>query len=139
VLLNAQQRNATKRTKENIEKHWTRIVNSYAHNLDTENDGIIESSLVCVLQLKVNFPYKNMAQLQDKVDELVLGGQTENVRYKAFLVATFLKKAEWLQDFEYLHNIRENVYEQNVPVFDDLTKVMLAKVIRKGKTSVAAQ
>ncbi|MCA9731276.1 MAG: hypothetical protein H6696_01000 [Deferribacteres bacterium] len=139
VLLNAQPSVSDQQVKNNVEKKWSRIVKAYADCLEKQNEGILETSFVWILQLKVNFPEKDLSLLENKIDMLVLSGKSENIRYKAFLVSTFMKKADWLQDFDYLKNMRESVYEKNTPVFEDLTKVMLAKVIKNGERSVAVQ
>ncbi len=62
-------------------------VKHYAHSLESENEGIVTSALAQIGRMKLYFPDRHFAELEKKIAELSIDGQTSNIRYRAFLVS----------------------------------------------------
>ena len=66
----------------------TRALRNYAHGLQSENDGVVESSLYFAVQLRLAFPASDMEDLSKAIDALVAHGRTHSIRHKAFMAST---------------------------------------------------
>lgn len=61
---------------------------NYARGLESDNDGLVESSLYYALQLRLAFPDLSFPTLNAAVDNIVKTGRTHSIRYKASLAST---------------------------------------------------
>ncbi len=63
-----------------------RAAKVYAISLDSPTEGIVLSTLAHIGRIKLYFPDLRFPELEKKVTELSINGQTAGIRYRAFLV-----------------------------------------------------
>lgn len=56
----------------------------------TENAPIVESAIFHVVKLKQQFPTENFDVINDKLKALSLEGETETIRFKAYVAQVFM-------------------------------------------------
>jgi hypothetical protein len=61
------------------------------YGLNSDNLGVIESSLFITLELKDRYPGEDYSKLVDKLDELAKEGSTLSIKYKAQLADIYFK------------------------------------------------
>jgi hypothetical protein len=66
------------------------IVCNFESGLRSSNDGVLESTLSHVIWLRLVRPDVNLEPLQDEIADLVTGGRTASIRYRASLAAMVL-------------------------------------------------
>ncbi|KAA3618583.1 MAG: hypothetical protein DWQ05_06390 [Calditrichaeota bacterium] len=135
----AQESNCTENLKKSIEKQLPRVIFSYGQNLSSPNEGVVESSLLFILQLTAAFPEKNYAVLEEKIDSLAAQAQSENVRYKAFIVSIFVKNPAWLAEVKIIKVLDKNIFDQENLVYSELVNTMHNKIMKMESSTVAAQ
>ena len=59
---------------------------NYLLALESTNEGIVTSALAHIGRMKLYFPDRQFPELEKKIGELSMNGQTANIRYRAFLV-----------------------------------------------------
>ncbi len=60
---------------------------NYLHSLESTNEGVVTSALAQIGRMKLYFPARSFTDLEKKIAELSLNGETSNIRYRAFLVS----------------------------------------------------
>ncbi len=63
-----------------------RGVKNLEANLQSSNEGVLESSLALVARIKLIYPERSMASIEKEVSELSVSGPNDRIRYKAYLV-----------------------------------------------------
>src|SRR6185369_532484 len=63
---------------------------NFAAALQSENDGAVESALALVARLKLSLPERRFVMIESECVRLITNGQTESIRYKAYLVLNLL-------------------------------------------------
>jgi len=63
----------------------------YAECLKSENDGVVESALAHVAMFKLMYPVKELAQLKREVDRVATRHSSNEIRYKAYVVASLFE------------------------------------------------
>ena len=63
----------------------------YAECLKSENDGVVESALAHVAMFKLMYPVKELAQLKREVDRIATRHSSNEIRYKAYVVASLFE------------------------------------------------
>ena len=58
---------------------------NYLWTLQSDNDGVVESALAYVVQLRIILPREDMKAIESVVGDLALNGPTPVIRYKAYL------------------------------------------------------
>lgn len=86
--VSGQYRPLTEKTLEQVKKN-------FSMGLRSGNDGVIESTLMLVGQMKMRYPDCDMAELQRLVEQLAADCPSERIRYKAYLTAALCGDAEW--------------------------------------------
>jgi hypothetical protein len=61
------------------------------YGLNSDNLGVIESSLFITLEIKDRYPGEDYSKLIDKLDELAKEGSTLSIKYKAQLADIYFK------------------------------------------------
>lgn len=61
---------------------------NYRMGLESENEGLVESSLYYAVCLRLKFPEMDLHELERSIDHLVSRGTTQAIRYKAYLAST---------------------------------------------------
>ncbi|MBN2426487.1 MAG: hypothetical protein JXR46_09560 [Calditrichaceae bacterium] len=99
----------------------------YLANLSHENPGIVESTIINVMILKLYQPEKDFEKISKKLDELTLESADESTRFKAFVAASYIKYGQdfnWIKKdlFERGEDLHENFYARMQEMYDDLKK-----------------
>ena len=67
--------------------NMTQVKKNFLWSLDSENDGVVESSLAHVAQMRILLPREDLRSIEDAVNRLTTNGRTPVVRYKAYLAS----------------------------------------------------
>jgi hypothetical protein len=94
-MLEAQQSNQ----KYNSRTDWGR--KNFLNNLRSDNDGVIESTLMFVMQLRMKQPMIQLGDISTVIDSLTTQGSSSSIRYKAQLAAQVCSEPKLFAD---LHN-----------------------------------
>jgi len=65
-----------------------RFTKVYLLSLESENEGVVTSTLAHIGRIKLYFPEQEFPELEKKICELSSGSQSPNVRYRAFLICS---------------------------------------------------
>ncbi len=63
---------------------------AYTHNLDCKTTGVIESSLVFITKLRLNYPAANFDKSLEKIEKLLGEDHPPALNYKLFLTKLIL-------------------------------------------------
>jgi hypothetical protein len=63
--------------------------------LRSDNEGLIESSLILIARIKLDFPETNIAEVQTVIDSIAFAGSSNTLRYKAYLTSTICTNPLW--------------------------------------------
>lgn len=66
---------------------------NYLHALQSENTGVVESAVFNIVRLKLHFPEQNTDQLLKALHELSQNADSESLRYRAYLAASYLEQS----------------------------------------------
>lgn len=72
----------------------------YLKALNSSNNGLIESALFECIKLQVYAPGYNCDKLAKAVETVMEKNKSPELRYKAYIVAQFLRHPGWLQNME---------------------------------------
>jgi hypothetical protein len=64
---------------------------NYIKALKSDNDGMVESALFHAMKYKLYYPDQNTSDLERQIERLVDNGDSETIRYKAFLANEFIQ------------------------------------------------
>ncbi|MEO8168435.1 MAG: hypothetical protein ABI623_09315 [bacterium] len=67
------------------------VEKGYMYSLRSENEGVVESALAHIASLKLAYPVKEFGKLRSEIQKIARTHASQEVRYKAFLVASLLK------------------------------------------------
>lgn len=70
----------------------------YHESLSHENDGVVESTMMCVGKLKMRHQSHDCSQVRNRLNELTSNGKTERIRYKALLTTMILDNPSYFCD-----------------------------------------
>ncbi|MEL6821726.1 MAG: hypothetical protein AAFP70_08200 [Calditrichota bacterium] len=65
---------------------------NYFHALKSDNIGVVESAVFNIVQLKLHYPKQNTDQLLKALNELSQDADSESLRYRAYLAASYLEQ-----------------------------------------------
>lgn len=68
--------------------------------LNSDNHGVVESAIFMSAKLKLFYPQQNTESLEKLLDNLTDTGETETIRYKAYLAFQFMTNATSLANIE---------------------------------------
>lgn len=93
---------------------------NYLHALTSDNAGVVESAVFNIVQLKLHFPKQNTDQLLKALHELSQNAESESLRYRAYLAASYLEQ----------HSLRAKIKIQK---YEDIESffVMLADTMQE--------
>ena len=77
---------------------------AYGECLNTNVNGVIESTIINVMKMKAVYPDYNYSSLAKKLEKLSFDGPTQIIRYKAYIAANYLKHPErfsWIKADSY--------------------------------------
>lgn len=72
-----------------------RVKKNFAMGLQSGNDGVIESTLMLVGQMRMRYPESIMEEQQRLVEQLAVSHPSERIRYKAYLITALCSDVEW--------------------------------------------
>jgi hypothetical protein len=61
---------------------------NYRADLESRNEGIVESSLAIVTMIKLDLPAEKLPLIKEQIEILKTSGTTPVIRYKAYLAGT---------------------------------------------------
>jgi hypothetical protein len=61
---------------------------NYTVDLESQNEGIVESALAIVTMIKLDLPSEKFPMIREQIESLVSSGATPVIRYKAYLAGT---------------------------------------------------
>lgn len=64
---------------------------NYIKALKSDNDGMVESALFHAMKYKLYYPEQNTSDLEKQIERLAENGESEAIRYKAFLASKFMQ------------------------------------------------
>jgi len=67
-----------------------KAIKAYNHNLDSNINGVIESSLVFITKLRFSYPEANFKESLEKIDTLLEDENNPTLHYKLFLTKIIL-------------------------------------------------
>jgi hypothetical protein len=67
---------------------------NYLMALKQDNEGVVESAIIKVMKLKYYYPEKDYSEIKTQLEKLELDGQTESIRFMAYIVSNYLKHPE---------------------------------------------
>ena len=82
--------------KAQAENDLQTAVESYEYCLQHDNAGVVESTLANVVRFKLVNPEYDTEALSDDLVSLAQNGETESLRFKAFLANQFLNSGQLL-------------------------------------------
>ena len=57
--------------------------------MSCENTGVVESSIIICVELKALYPQYDLKKVEDKLNSLVVDGETPVIRYRALLASLY--------------------------------------------------
>lgn len=79
----------------------TQVKKNFLWTLQSDNDGVMESCLAHIAQMRIMLPNEDMKEFDAMLNQLAINGRTQAIRYKAYLTtqvfaspATFRHVAE---------------------------------------------
>jgi hypothetical protein len=98
---------------------------AYLHNLNLECAGIVESTVVNVIILKLYYPEKDFEDICERLEELAVSHSRESIRFKAFIALNYIKYGE---NFDWIgigiYEQGENLYENFFNRLDEMQYAM---------------
>lgn len=64
---------------------------NYLRSLKSDVNGVVESTIFILIEMKERYPELNYNNVVEKLDELVSEGNTPTIRYKAQLASLYIK------------------------------------------------
>lgn len=98
-------------------------IGNYLMGLRSNNGGIVESSIMGIVKLKILYPHIAFREIEGVLDSLVTNGKTPAVRYKAYLASNVCENPLWFADQRELQHLRTD--EFFVPIAKKLQERML--------------
>lgn len=98
-------------------------IGNYLMGLRSDNGGIVESSIMGIVKLKVLYPYIAFREIESVLDSLSKDGKTPTIRYKAYLASSVCENPLWFADQKELQHLHTD--EFFVPIAKKLQERML--------------
>lgn len=89
------------------DKEMATIRANYLNGLQHPNLGVVESSMMNVVKMKLVYPQEKCDKIQQKLSQIAMQGQNERLRYKAFLSGMCLQNPDCISkeiDFYSIHD-----------------------------------
>lgn len=83
------------------EKKMESAKRNILHNLDSNINGIVESTLFGIMLMKKNYPDQDYTKLSEAVQSLSANGHTAEIRVKAQLCSLYLDFTGWFSDIDF--------------------------------------
>ena len=87
--------------------------------LRSENQGLTESAIMMVAEIKMLYPGNNIAETKDVIDSLSVHANVPSVRYKAYLASNVCDNPEWFakkgnikSDGEFFDSVEAQLHER---------------------------
>ena len=101
------------------------INKNFLIGLTHENQGVVESTIKVVVQIKIKYPNADYSDVIDELNDLIMEGSNKNIRLKA-LIAT-----DYLTNFEQYSWLKNGDYSEGDKLFDAyLTNLGLTKTTK---------
>ena len=71
-----------------------RAHDNYLMALKQDNEGLVGSAIVKVMKLKYYYPEKDYSEIKTQLEKLESTGQTESIRFMAYIVGNYIKHPE---------------------------------------------
>lgn len=78
--------------------------------LRSGNNGVMESSLILISKIKINFCETNVAEIRNVIDSLALASPSGAFRYKAYLVSNICAYPEWFAIDNALNTLERDLF-----------------------------
>jgi hypothetical protein len=75
-------------------------IDNYLSALNSKNDGLVESAIVNIIKLKMNYPERDYTTVTNQLDRLTHLHANKIIRIEAYVVLTYMQYPErfdWLQ------------------------------------------
>ena len=104
----------------------TRAHCSYVRALFHDNPGVVESAMMCLVKLKMQYPEVCCKQELAQIDYLTTNGLTPSVRYRAFVSGLYLRYPELVKVNDF-YLLSKNDSEFYAALTGELNGQILAK------------
>ena len=78
---------------------------NYTLGLQSDNAGVVESSIQMIARMKLRVPDANIAQLRERLNRISLNHPSAAMRYKAYLASCICADPEWFIQEKNLDNV----------------------------------
>ena len=68
---------------------------NYAVGLQSDNTGLVESTIKMIAKMKLQAPSADVTQLQKRLNEISVNHPSATVRYKAYISSSICADPEW--------------------------------------------
>jgi hypothetical protein len=84
---------------------------NYAADLASQNKGLVESALAIVSMVKLDLPLEKLPMVKEKIEDLIVSGETPVIRYKAYLAgAVFADPAMFRQESSHTYENTDDFF-----------------------------
>jgi len=96
-------------------------IDNYLLALNSKNDGLVESAIMNIIKLKMNYPERDYTTVINQLDRLTQLHANKIIRIEAYVVLTYLQYPErfdWLQKLnesqrdDLLLNLVDKIHQQ---------------------------
>ncbi|MFA3783286.1 hypothetical protein ABRY23_09515 [Melioribacteraceae bacterium 4301-Me] len=109
--------------KSTTESFINKAISNFVIAMESNNPGVVESSIFISMNMKYQYPYMNYTKLVNKLNELAANGKTPVIRYKAQLASLYFNYFNIFEDIKftdkenpdyYFRQISEKLEQQSV-------------------------
>ena len=97
------------RTEESLKK----ALKHYEENLIHDNEGVVKSSILNIMRMKVTYPQINYSNVCSKLENISFESESKLVRYMAYVAVDIIKYPE-----QFLWDLPDN-YEESDEFFQN--------------------
>lgn len=88
----------TVQAQEMPKKSFERAEKGYLCALSSDNTGLAEDAVFCVLIFYARYPDNNFSKMEEQLRKLAFNGSTSMIRIKAYMAFQSLKSRTWFDD-----------------------------------------
>lgn len=96
------------------DKEMANIRANYLTGLQHTNLGVVESSMMNVVKMKLVYPEEKCDKIQQKLSQIAMQGQNERLRYKAFLSVMCLQNPDCISKGTDFYSIDDDSVFYNI-------------------------
>lgn len=109
-----------------IPEYSEKSIERYEDALKSDNPGVVESAIFYSVKLKLVTPEADTDKLMKAINDLVLKGETETIRYKAHIAAQYYNDPAMLGEIE-VKNYKDDTDELFQVLATELQNHLLVK------------